>query len=307
MAKKIIVTGATGLIGKSLCEKLISNGYEITIFSRSKSKAEKIIPNAAAYVEWDYKNINSFQKNVDGKDAIIHLSGANLGAKRWTENYKKIIYESRIISSRNLVEAIKYAANKPKIFISASAVGFYGEKGDQLITEESSAGNDFLSKICYDWEEAAALSTKYGCRHSAVRTGIVLSLQEGMLNKMITPFKFFVGGPLGNGKQWVPWIHLVDLINLYIFILENEIHGAVNAASPNPVRMNNFADELGNVLNRPSYFRVPKFAIKIAAGEIADFILMSQRVIPKKLKEANFNFNFVDLKNALTDTIKYEK
>ena len=177
--------------------------------------------------------------------------------------YKKIIYDSRIKSSQNLVEAISKIENKPNVFISASAVGFYGHKGEEILTEESAGGNDFLAKLVYDWENVGQVVCNYNIRLASLRTGVVLSKDEGMVGKMKTPFKFFIGGPLGNGKQWVPWISLDDIVNIYEYVLENEIEGPVNAVSPNPVRMNEFAKLLGKVLNRPSYLHAPKFGIKL--------------------------------------------
>lgn len=301
MSKKIIITGATGLIGTKLSERLISKGDEIIVFTRSISKARELIPKASAYVNWDYNDINSFQKYLEGIDAVIHLAGANLAAERWTSNYKKIIYKSRIKSTNALVEAIKIGATKPEVFICASAVGYYGNKGDEIINENSPMGNDFLALLCCDWENAANPVKRHNIRLVQIRTGVVLSKDEGMLGKMITPFKYFIGGPLGSGKQWVPWISLDDMISIYTFVLENEIEGAVNAASPIPVRMTEFAKLLGKKLNRPSYLKAPKFGIKLVVGEIADSILFSQRVIPQKIISAGYKFKFEKLESAFDD------
>ncbi len=301
MSKKIIITGATGLIGVKLSNKLISNGYEIIVFTRSISEAKELIPKAIDFVEWDYQDINTFKNYLDGSYAVIHIAGANLGAKRWTSKYKKIIYESRIKSSQNLVEAISKINNKPKIFISASAVGYYGDKGDGIINENSVYGNDFLAKLVHEWENACKAVVDYSIGFAAVRTGVVLSKDEGMVGKMITPFKFFFGGPLGNGKQWVPWISLADIVNIYEFVLENEIEGPMNAVSPNPVRMKEFAKLLGKKLSRPSYLHAPKFGIKLVAGEIADSILVSQKVIPQKLISSGYKFKFEKLESAFNE------
>ncbi len=301
MSKKIIITGATGLIGINLCNKLISKGYEIIVFTRSIPRAKIEMPKASAYVEWNYNDINSFQNHLENVYAIIHLAGANLGAKRWTSKYKKIIYESRIKSSQALVEAINNTNIKPKVFISASAVGFYGDKGEEIIYENSSKGNDYLANICYDWENAANQLQIYNVRFACIRTGVVLSKDDGMIGKMIIPFKLFVGGPLGNGKQWVPWISLNDIINIYEFVLENNIEGPVNGVSPNPVRMVELAELLGKKLNRPSYLNAPKLGIRLVAGEIANSILVSQKVIPQKLIELGYRFKFEKLESAFDD------
>ncbi len=193
---------------------------------------------------------------------------------------------------------------KPQVFICASAVGYYGDKGEEHVHENSTPGKDFLSKLCVDNENAVNAVTHYGCKAAYVRTGIVLSKDEGMVGKMITPFNFFIGGPLGNGKQWVSWVSLDDIVNIYDFVLENEIDGPVNAVAPNPVRMKEFAKLLGKKLNRPSYLKAPKFGIKLVAGEIADSILLSQKVIPQKLISSGYKFKFENLESALGDLFK---
>ena len=207
-----------------------------------------------------------------------------------------------------MIQAISALNNKPKLFISASAVGYYGDKGEEVINENSNYGNDFLAKLVYDWENAGQAVKNYNVKFSAIRTGIVLSKYEGMVERMITPFKFFIGGPLGNGKQWVPWISLDDIVNIYLFVLENEIEGPINATSPNPVRMNEFANLLGKKLNRPSYLHAPKFGIKLVAGEIADSVLMSQKVFPQKLIDSGYKFKFDNLDSAIDELfIKSQK
>jgi uncharacterized protein len=305
MAKNLIITGATGFLGKKLVNDLRSDGYEITVFSRDINKAKSEVPSADAVVEWDYKKPEEWFEHVDGKYGIIHLAGANLGSKRWTEEYKKILYDSRIDSSRSLVRAIKKSNKKPEVLISASAVGYYGERGEEVLTEDSPPGNDFLADLCKDWEDEVNKAAELGVRTVTVRTGVMLSKDEGALERMLLPFKLFVGGPLGNGDQWFPWVHLNDIINIYRFILDNpNVDGAVNASSPIPVKMKAFASILGEVLHRPALFPVPKFALKIAAGEVADYITESQRVIPKKLEENNYEFEFVEVKEALEDILK---
>lgn len=304
MRKKILITGATGLIGKRLVSKLKSKHYEITIFSRDKEKGKREVPEADAVIEWDYNKPDEWQKFVDGKDAVVHLAGANLAGKRWDEEYKKLAYNSRVKSAKSLVEAIENAEKKPSVFITSSAVGYYGDRGNEELTEDSSPGNDFLAGFCVDWEKASLPVKNFGCRHSAIRTGNVLSTEEGPIAKMMLPFQLFIGGPLGSGDQWFPWIHMDDIVNIYEFVLENEIHGPVNAASPNQINMKQFAKALGDSLGRPSLFPVPKFAIKIVAGEIADAVTGSQKVIPKKLLENNYQFIFPEINSAIKDTLQ---
>jgi hypothetical protein len=302
---KIIITGATGLIGRTLCEKLISRGDGITVFSRNVEKAKKNLPQVNNFVEWDYKNPDKWDNEIKGKDAVIHLAGANLFGKRWNDDYKSKILESRQISTRNIVNAIINAKTKPSTLICSSAVGIYGERGDELLTEDSSTGNDFLAQVCKTWEDEAAKVESAGVRRVSIRTGIVLSKNDGALKQMLLPFKFFVGGPLGNGKQWFPWIHIDDLIDSCIFSLDNpNVNGAVNGVSPNPVTMNEFAKVLGKALHRPSFFKVPVFALKIAVGEFAESILASIRAVPEKLIRNNFKFKFEGLNVALKDLLK---
>jgi len=302
---KIIITGATGLIGKKICKSLIDRGDEIIIFSRNSSNAKEKIPGAKKYIDWDYRNPSGWKHEIDGTDAVIHLAGANVSGKRWNETYKKNIFESRIISTRNLVEAIKNVSLKPFVFITSSATGYYGDKHDEVVNETSLPGNDFLANVCLQWENEAHFVEQYNVRQVSIRTGIVLSRNEGALKKMLLPFKLFIGGPIGNGKQWFPWIHIDDIVGIYLFSLDNNsISGAVNAASPNAVTMKDFAGKLGKILHRPSIFSVPKFALKIVLGEVADVATASQRVYPKKLIDMNYNFRFKNLNEALEDLLK---
>jgi uncharacterized protein (TIGR01777 family) len=298
--KKIIITGATGLIGKKLYKALSRRGDEVTIFTRSMVKGVKKIPGADELIEWDYSQKNHWQKHVSGKDVIIHLSGANLFGKRWTQEYKELIVESRRLSTKNLVDAMENAERKPSLFICASAVGYYGDRGNETITENSSPGNDYLAEVCKVWEYEAAKAEEYGIRRISVRTGIVLSKEEGALKQMLLPYKFFAGGPLGNGKQWFPWIHIDDIINSYLYCIDNEnISGSINAAAPHPVTMNEFAKTLGKVIKRPSLFHVPNFALKIAVGESASAITASMKVIPEKLQNSGFTFSYPEPETAL--------
>jgi len=305
MKKRILITGATGLIGSNLCRKFSERGDILTVFSRDPEKAKNIFPFANEFVKWDYQKPDEWKNFVNNKDVIIHLAGANLLGKRWKENYKKVIIESREISTRNLVNAIGEAEVKPKVFICASGINYYGNGDEKILTEESSIGNDFLANVCGIWEKEAAEVKRFNVRHVSIRTSPVLSSKGGLLKKFLTPFKFFIGGPLGSGEQWFSWIHLEDILRVYIYCIDNKfIQGAVNASSPNPVRMKDFAKTMGDVLNRPSFFRVPEGLLKLAIGEMADSALISLRVKPKKLEDNNFKFLFADLKEALNDLIK---
>ena len=302
--KRIIVTGATGLIGQKLVYALIQRGDEVIIFSRNAAKAKTIIANAKEYVEWDYNKPELWKSKLENSDAVVHLAGTNLFAKRWNDNFKNEILKSRQISTKNLVDAIKSCGNKPQVFISASGVGYYGDCGDIILDETSSAGNDFLAEVCKVWEGESKRVEDAGLRSVQVRTGLVLSTEDGALKQMVPPFKFFIGGPLGNGKQWASWLHIDDIIRIYLHAIDNtELRGAVNAAAANPVRMKEFANTLGKVLKRPSLFPVPKFVLKIVIGEAAEVVTASQRVDVKKLLSSGFKFKFDFIRVALKDLL----
>jgi uncharacterized protein len=299
MNRKILITGATGLIGRELCRKLYEMGDEITVFTREIRKGKKILPYLNKFVEWDYSKPELWKNEIDGNDAIIHLAGANVSDKRWTDSYKRTIMRSRKIATKSIIDAIEMINNKPKIFIASSAVGYYRDNGNEVITEESASGTDFLSNVCRSWEYEAMQVEKLGVRRVSIRTGIALSSKEGALKKMLVPFKLFLGGSIGNGEQWFPWVHIDDIIGIYLFALNNEISGALNGTAPNPVMMKEFASTLGEVIHRPSIIKVPEFALKIALGEGAQPILCSLRVIPKALIQNSFKFKYEFLKPAL--------
>ncbi len=302
MSKKIVITGASGLIGTNIAKALINRGDNVYIFTRDINKTKNIIHGAAEYFEWNYKEPDKWSEHLNSKDAVIHLAGANISGKRWSANYKETILKSRELSTRNLVNVISSLPDKPKSFICASGINYYGDSGNKLLTEEEEPGNDFLANVCKIWENETKKVERAGIRSISVRTGVVLTTKEGALKKMLIPFKLFIGGPLGSGKQWFPWIHLDDILNIYIYLLDNNnLNGAFNACSPNPATMNEFAKTLGKVMKRPSFFTVPKFALTFAAGEIADSITASLKAVPKKLLEHGYKFKFENLKDALTD------
>ena len=304
MAKKIIITGATGLIGKNISSELIKRGEEVIVFTRNTEDAKTKVPDASLYVKWDYNKTEEWKEYINNSNAVIHLAGANLFNRRWSKKYKKIITESRIKSTQNLVKAISEVENKPEVFICSSAVGFYGNSGDKILTEDLTNGNDFLADLCYQWEKAAEEVESLNVRRVSIRSGIALSKEEGILKKLLLPFKFYAGSTIGNGNQWFPWIHINDLVNVYLFSLYNKVEGAVNAVSPNPVRMKEFTDELGKALNRPAFFKVPEFLLRIVLGEAAEAVLSSLRVIPQKLNNQNFKFEFENLSSCLKDLLK---
>lgn len=303
--KKILITGATGSIGRRIVQDLFAKSNKVITFSRNPKSAEEKIPKEAAVVKWNYSEPDEWKEHLNGSDAVIHLAGANLSGRRWNDEFKKIAYESRIVSTRNLVEVIKSVEQKPKVFICANAVGIYGNRYDEVLDENSETGNDFLAKLCNDWETELKRVENYGVRWVSLRTGLVLSKGEGLLQQLYLPFKFFVGGPLAGGKQWFPWIHIDDIAGIYCHSLDNEsVQGPVNAVSPNIVRMKEFANKFGKALNRPSIFPIPKLAMKLVAGEVADYAVMSQRVSVEKILNAGYKFKFENLEEALKNILK---
>jgi hypothetical protein len=300
--ESVIITGATGFIGSRISKILKEAGYAIIIYTRSPRRAAESLPFADQYVDWDYDNPGAWQQTVEGARAIVNLAGASIGGGRWTDDYKQKIYDSRIRGTRLLAEAVSAASDPPDALVSASAVGYYGDGGDKEITEDSPPGDDFLARVCRDWEAAADMAAGK-CRVVKIRTGVVLHPNEGALAKMLTPFKAMIGGPLGSGRQWFPWIHYRDIISIYKYAIENNISGAFNATAPNPVRMSEFAEAIGNAMGKPSAMKVPEFALRLMLGESADMVLKGQKAIPEKLLRNGFEFEFRQIGDAMSDLI----
>ena len=305
MTKKIIITGATGFIGKKLSIRLTNEGNNVIVFTRNKETAKRRLPGMTDYIEWNPMNISTWIDNVDGTDAIINLAGENLFANRWNNEHKKKIEQSRLITTRALVNAIYHSKNKPQVFISASAIGYYGFTGDAEVTEGAKPVNDFLANVTQKWELETADVESLGVRRVILRIGMVLDNNEGALAKMLPAFRIFVGGPLGNGKQWFSWIHINDLVDMFLFALNNKnINGVYNATAPNPVKMKVFAKSIGKVMHRPSIFPVPEFALKIILGEGAKYITNGSKVLPLKILASGFKFKYENAEDALESLLK---
>jgi hypothetical protein len=286
---KVLLTGASGFIGSRLSKRLEASGHRILPVSRRPGS------------NYDWSD-ESLARGVRDSDAVIHLAGENLFAKRWSLAQKQILETSRTEPTRKLAALV--AAKKPACFISASAVGYYGPHSDDHLYEGSPHGNDFLANLCAAWEEATLAARSAGVRTTVIRTGVVLGQGGGALSKMLPPFKLGLGGPLGSGKQWVSWIHINDLISLFHFILENpNASGAFNGTAPRPVTMKELAQSLGKALHRPAILPVPGFALRLALGEVADILLTGQYVEPKHAAEAGFKFQFADVDSALIDIV----
>lgn len=306
---KIAITGATGFVGTKLVEKLAQDN-QIVILTRSSEKARKVFPITAfpnlEIISYAPTKSGDWQNKIDGCDAVINLAGAPI-AERWTESYKQTILESRQLGTRKIVEAIEKSTSQPKVLINASAIGYYGVSETANFTETSPSGHDFLAQVCQVWEAEAEKVKQLGVRLVIFRFGIVLG-NGGALAKMVTPFKMFAGGPLGNGKQWFSWIHRDDLVSLIIEALQrSEIEGTFNATAPYPVTMNELCQTLGEVMNRPSWLPVPSFALELLLGDGAKVVLEGQKVLPQKTQETiGFNFQYPTLKPALKQIIDRE-
>lgn len=301
--KKVIVAGASGLIGKTLCKELKKRGYEIGVIARNSKEAKKQIPFANFFAQWeDEKKLEGL---INGSCAVINLAGAPIIGKRWSNNYKKVILDSRIKATGKIVETIKHAKIKPKVFINGSAVGYYGIDNKRICDENEKPGDDFLAKVCKAWEDEAIKAEAEKVRVVLIRSAIVLDKSDGALPKMLTPFKFFVGGPIGSGKQFFPWIHIEDEIGIILYSLENEkVHGAINASAPEVVTNKNFAKILGGVLNRPSFLPVPTFALKLLYGEAASTLTTGTQVSSDKIMSLGYLFKYPQLKSALENILQ---
>ena len=302
---KIAITGATGLVGSRLVSQLQQKGHQILVFTRNPSKAQRVFSssNDLEVVQYTPQESGEWQKRVSGCDAIVNLAGQAI-AERWSPQQKTAIMESRQMVTRKLVEAIAMAEDKPKVLVSGSAIGYYGTSDTAAFEETSSSGNDFLSQVCQNWEAEAQKVTEYGVRLVIIRIGIVLA-NGGALGKMIGPFKMFAGGPIGSGKQWFSWIHRDDLVNLIAQAIEREdMSGVYNATAPNPVRMSQLCQTLGEVMNRPSWLPVPDFVLELLLGDGAIVVLEGQQVLPKKTTAAGFDYKYPELKPALAEIVK---
>jgi len=295
---KILITGGTGFVGTQLTSRLIQDGNEVTILTRSPKGAKAPSPGIS-YLHGDPAQKGPWQQSIKDHDVIINLAGASI-FERWTKEHKRAIRESRVNTTRNIVEGIDPASGKKITLFSTSAVGYYGFHGDEKLTEEAPPGNDFLARLAVEWEGEALKAQEKGARIVITRFGIVLGEKGGALGQMIPLFKKFIGGPIGSGRQWFSWVHIKDLAEAFVFLMKHpEISGPVNLCSPNPVRNKDLAKALGKVLHRPSFMPAPGFMIKLVLGEFGSVILEGQRVIPRRLLDSGFAFQYPDIDKAL--------
>ena len=295
----ITITGASGLIGRRLLKNLGAAGHSLTVVSRH---AGTNVPPGIGVIAWDPMSGPAPEDSVRNANAVIHLAGEPV-AQRWNENVKRRIRESRVVSTRNLVQALSKLRNTPQTLICASAVGYYGSRGDEVLREDSAPDTTYLAEVCTAWEKEAVAAEGFGMRVVRVRTGIVLDARGGALKRMLPPFRMGVGGKLGNGRQWMSWVHLADLAAMYQYAVEHEVRGALNGVAPIPVTNTDFTQTLAKTLHRPALFPVPAFALKLLFGEMSEVLLASQRVLPAAPEAAGFKFRFPELGGALTDLL----
>jgi uncharacterized protein (TIGR01777 family) len=287
---RVLISGSSGMIGRAVARSLAGDGHEVSRLIRPKSRSSGTGSVAAWDVLWDPAGDAFDAQAAEGSDAVIHLAGASIGEGRWTEERKAILRASRVDATRHLVSGLATLNAKPKVFIAASAVGFFGDRGEEKLNEYSGPGSDFLATLTRDWEQEAQRAAEFGARVVTPRFGIVLSMQGGALPRMVLPTKLFVGGKLGSGRQWISWITLADAVSAIRFALMNEaVRGPVNAVSPNPERNSDFTRALAGALHRPAIFPAPAFALRLMLGEMADALLLSgQRALPERLMSLGY-------------------
>jgi uncharacterized protein (TIGR01777 family) len=302
---KFLVTGATGFVGQRVVKQLTDSGDEVVVLTRNIAKGALKFGNKCQYFMWSDTSTLPPKEAFDGVDAVINLMGEGIADKRWDESQKKKIYDSRILATSNLIEVIKGLNKKPSAFISASAVGIYGNRGDEEINESSSTADDFLARICKDWEQAAHKAKDLGLRTAIIRIGVVIGKDGGALKKMLPIFKLGAGGPVGSGKQYMSWIHVEDIAGMFVRAAkDSSLEGVFNGTAPYPARSKDFARELGKVLHRPAFAPAPSFALKLVFGEMSQVLLDGQKVLPIKFKEKKFSFKYPTLEMALTESIR---
>ena len=295
---KILVTGATGFVGSRLCEHLRQRGDTVVALSRDGTSARQRVPALEQAYTWDPLVEPAPGEALAGVDGIVHLLGEPV-AGRWTAAKKSLIFDSRVEGTRNLVRTIAELDAKPKVLISSSAMGYYGDRGEEQLTEESSAGEGFTSEVCQAWEQEAVRVESLGVRLVRLRTGLVLAKAGGPLAEMLTPFRLGAGGPLGAGRQWWSWIHREDVVGLIVHLLDSDYHGAANGTAPEPVRQKEFARILGRALHRPAFMPAPAFALKAVLGGFSFELLASRRVLPNVAQRIGYRFQYPDLNSCL--------
>ncbi|HZP34594.1 MAG TPA: TIGR01777 family oxidoreductase [Candidatus Acidoferrales bacterium] len=304
---KILISGSTGLVGSAVVDHLSHQGHAITRLVRAGTRLRSKVRTARELpqVPWNPQSgiLNSRAADID---AVIHLAGASIAGRRWTPAWKRELRDSRIMATRNLIASLRQLQRPPQVFIAASAIGYYGDRGEEELTESSDPGGDFLAQLTTDWEAESARASEFGARVVILRFGIILAREGGALPRIALPFRLGFGGKVGSGSQWMSWIALDDIVAIVSFALEaNLLSGPANAVSPNPVRNAEFSSKLGRVLRRPAILPTPAFVLRMALGEMADALLLaSQKVYPQKLQSLGYRFLYADLESALTAVLQ---
>ncbi len=300
---KVFITGGTGFVGRNLVSRLIKEDNQVTVLTRSVRSGEES-PASVSFLKGDPMKQGPWQAEIPKHDVVINLAGASL-FKRWTADHKRVIRESRIETTRRLVEGMEDVSQEPRTFFSTSAVGYYGFHGDEELTEDCPPGDDFLAGVAAEWENEATKAAEKGVRVVITRFGIVLGDKGGVLGQMVPLFRRYVGGPIGNGKQWFSWVHMEDLAEAFVFLLDRQdISGPVNVCSPCAVTNKELARTLGATLRRPSFLAVPGFAVRLVLGELGSIVLEGQRVVPRRLTDSGFSFKHPELQEALGSILK---
>jgi uncharacterized protein (TIGR01777 family) len=305
---RVFITGGTGLVGSRLIRALVRRGDAVAALTRRPDTARTLFGQGITVVPGDPMTPGDWTGATADCDAIVHLAGENVFARRWNNSFRELLRSSRIQSTENIVRAIaqhpRTAGGQPKVLVNASAIGFYGPRGDEETDETSGPGDDFLAGLCVDWEKAARAAESHSARTAVVRVGVVLDKEGGALKQMLTPFKLGVGGPTGSGRQWISWIHHADMIGILLLALDNAAAaGPINAVSPNSLPNRDFAKALGRALHRPAFMPTPAFALRMMLGQVSQLITTGQRVVPKRASALGYSFRYPTIDVALTDLL----
>jgi uncharacterized protein (TIGR01777 family) len=306
---RVFITGGTGLVGTRLVRRLAERRDEPVVLSRRAVAAREKFGDACTVVEGDPMREGAWMDAVADCDAVIHLAGENVFARRWNEAFKALLRDSRVQSTANVVAALarkpRTAAGDPKVLVNASAIGYYGPHEDEELTEDSPPANDFMARLCVDWEQEVRKAEPHGVRVAMVRVGVVLDKEGGALQKLLLPFKLGAGGPVASGRQWMSWIHHADLVGLFLFALDTaKAVGPLNGTAPNPVTNRDFGKALGRALHRPAFVWTPRIALRLTLGEVANVITTGQRVLPKRPLGLGYSYRFPTLDDALADILR---
>jgi uncharacterized protein (TIGR01777 family) len=306
---RVFVTGGTGLIGRRLVQKLLDRGDQPVVLTRRFAAARQSLGPKCELIEGDPMQAGDWINAVADCAAVINLAGENIFNRRWGKRFKQLLADSRILSTRHVVQALGHkpvaASGRPKVLVNASAIGIYGPRDDEELTEASQPGNDFLANLCVEWETEALKAQAAGVRTAMIRVGAVLDKEGGALAKLLTPFKLFAGGPVGKGQQWMSWIHHADVVGLFLLALDNgQAAGPINGTAPNPVTNRQFATALGRALHRPSFLPTPPFGLRVLLGEVADVVTQGQRVLPQRALTLGYLFQYPTVDGALREILE---